>query len=71
MNLQHRIGVTVAMILAWAWTQEGLLLLLVAAGLYQIWEVRHQRDQGDRKGAMEYAFLIFALAWLATLPVRT
>ncbi len=57
-----------AIALAWAITQEGLLVLLGMAAVVQAF-ARAAPAQGDRRALLSYAGLVVALAVLTTVPV--
>jgi Zn-dependent protease len=64
----QRIGAALAMAVLWAWTREGLLILLLAVTAFRAFG-KDAPAVGDRKAIFQYLLLLVVLAAMCTIRV--
>jgi Zn-dependent protease len=64
----QRIGAALAMAALWAWTREGLLILLLAVAAFRAFG-KDAPAEGDRKAILQYLLLLVVLAAMCTIRV--
>jgi len=64
----QRLGAAAAMAILWAWTREGLLILLLAVAAFRAFG-KDAPAGGDRRAMAEYLLLLAVLSAMCTLHV--